>query len=623
MKNNEQIFENIMAQILSPEIQFVSFDVFGTLIKMPFSKLEHLYFLIDKYYEHEIYSNTCFHTLRINSNRIALEKNKSCIFAQEITLKEIYNVLSANYNIETKLCSFLKKTEEDLLLYFSRPRETIKKLYDLALNHGKKIIVIIDTNYDKEIIAKLLFKNGFKDYENIFVSSELRKSKCSGELYKYVLEHYSILPAQLFHFGSDYSYDYIMPKKLGIYAIHIPQTFEQLCSTTDQSLCGELINYNYLFNSIGFGCLATIAANFYFDNPFRSFDDHSNLNGDPYYMGYYILGMHIVGIVKWIIRETKSYETILFMSRDGLIIKEAYDIITQNSEHYPKSKYIHISRKMMLPYILNTYADLIEFPSLDIENTRPIDVFEILNFCTKEISDEEKNQFCNELSLSVGGYFKSNAHYQKFITAYYKKLYDKNKHEQSRALLSKYFEDIGDKDITFDLGNFGRVQSALIKATGKIIDALFIFSDSEKSMSETRKNQYTIKTFYDFYPNNHRSFREYILSSNELSCVGVKLHDKQVVPIYETREKDNNEVYVKNKLHDGALQFVKDYFDTFKEYLDDITFKPFEVSLPFEAYLRNASSSDLKIFERLYFDKMLNRRDKTIVSIINRFKNST
>ena len=71
------------------------------------------------------------------------------------------------------------------------------------------------------------------------------------------------------------------------------------------------------------------------------------------------------------------------------------------------------------------------------------------------------------------------------------------------------------------------------------------------------------------------------------------------------------------------MRMIIRYFDMFKEYLDDITFKPFEVSLPFEAFLRNASSSDLKIFEGLYFDKMLNRRDETIVSIINSFRKST
>ena len=42
-----------------------------------------------------------------------------------------------------------------------------------------------------------------------------------------------------------------------------------------------------------------------------------------------------------------------------------------------------------------------------------------------------------------------------------------------------------------------------------------------------------------------------------------------------------------------------------------------EFQLPLTLY------SDLKIFEGLYFDKMLNQRDKTIVSIISSFKNST
>lgn len=73
-KDRNLTFEDIKEQILNIETQFVSFDVFGTLIKMPFSKPEHLYFLMDKYYEQEVYSNVCFHTLRINSSRIALEK---------------------------------------------------------------------------------------------------------------------------------------------------------------------------------------------------------------------------------------------------------------------------------------------------------------------------------------------------------------------------------------------------------------------------------------------------------------------------------------------------------------------------------------------------------------------
>ena len=58
----------------------------------------------------------------------------------------------------------------------------------MALALGKKVICVSDMYLPKDVIEKILEKNGYNELSNVYVSSELKITKAHKDLFKYVLE---------------------------------------------------------------------------------------------------------------------------------------------------------------------------------------------------------------------------------------------------------------------------------------------------------------------------------------------------------------------------------------------------------------------------------------------------
>lgn len=129
----------------------------------------------------------------------------------------------------------------------------------------------------------------------------------------------------------------------------------------------------------------------------------------------------------------------------------------------------------MMPYIISEYSDLLNFPSLNLFKATPKIMFDLLDFCTKDINKKDLSAFYNDINLSENTCFENKENYYKFIKELYVRFYDKKKHEQSKKALNEYFKNFNNNYITFDLGNYGRVQSAFVKATKKTLMRYFCF----------------------------------------------------------------------------------------------------------------------------------------------------
>ena len=53
---------------------------------------------------------------------------------------------------------------------------------------GKKLIFTSDMYLPKDVIQKILDKNGYVDNDKLYLSSEVKLTKARGALYKYVLD---------------------------------------------------------------------------------------------------------------------------------------------------------------------------------------------------------------------------------------------------------------------------------------------------------------------------------------------------------------------------------------------------------------------------------------------------
>lgn len=617
--------EETKIKILDPQYEYISFDIFDTLITRPFYRPSDLFHLLDKLYEKNFRTNVSFHQIRIDGEVAARARLKQMFpDYQDVTLDEIYDCIGDIYGIPVDFCNMLKEEEKKLEIQFCSVRKTLKELYDLAIYAGKKIILISDMYLDKETINKILVKNGYNDYSQIYLSSERRKLKHTGDLFRVVLNDLNIDGKKILHMGDNHYCDVIKANEVGFETVYFPRTihvFENKvknidtgeCFTLAQKVSGVILDRSKMLESVGYGAMIAMAANYYFDNPFRPFNGESDFNVDPYFIGYYAVGMHMLGLLKWIMQHTSNYKRILFMARDGYLVKQAYDIWARYTVQAPTSEYIYASRKMLLPILIDSIADFMNLPIVFTQYS-PSSIIKLLNFCTKDMTAETISDVLRNSAIQDKK-FESKYEYQEFIRLYLNLFYDKKKHIDAKNHLKEYYKGLKETDITFDMGYSGNIQSAFVKAVGRPVDVMFVHKDAVKSMQLCRKGNFSIKTFYDFSPAVTGLLREHILSDQNPACVGLQQVSDNLLPLFEPTQNSYTTTFVINKMHKGALDFVEEFSNNFIDFMDYVTFKSYEVSLPFEAFLRIAKGKDIQIFEGSYFeDKVYGRQDAINIS---------
>lgn len=76
----------------------------------------------------------------------------------------------------------------------------------------------------------------------------------------------------------------------------------------------------------------------------------------------------------------------------------------------------------------------------------------------------------------------------------------------------------------------------------------------------------------------------------------------------------------KREIQQGAIDFVKEYCETFKNHIEEINFKNYEMSLPFETFLCHPNK-DLEIFKHSYFEGIFDKEN--IFDYITNYINNT
>lgn len=597
--------ESIKDTIAKSKCKYVSFDIFDTLIMRYVYNPEDIFLLMNKKFEEVYKSNISFDKLRIGAERVCRMKfGNSHPEYQDVNIDEIYDTLSEYYNIPLDVAKTMEAEEKKLEIKFSRRRKSAFELFDVAKLSGKEVILTSDMYLDEATIRAILDKAGYSGYKKLYISSVLRKTKANGDIFKAVIKDLGAKVSDILHIGDTWINDIERPKSLGISTIFFPKAKEvfenkingintNLCHNIGETVCGIMCNSSKFKDSLGYRCMLALASGYYFDNPYRSFNEESDFNGSPYFIGYYAVGMDMVALSKWICDNSTEYDNIYFMARDGYLPMLAYNIFRNNEN--PKGEYIYTSRKMLLPLMIESKEDFFDLP-VEYRNHTPATILELLSFCCKDYN-------ANTLDFDVNKTFIDENQFNNFITFFVNNLYDSFKHNEAIERCKKYYAPLAKgNNASFDMGYSGRIQTAVSRACGKGIDALFVHSDSKRYSNMKRKGNYKIKTFYDFYPYMSGLIREHILSDSSSSCIGI---DENINLIFDGIEKLYQDSFVVNQIQQGAIDFVKDFKNIFIEYFDYIDFKPYEASMVFEGYLRCGKDFDRQIFKASYFEDLV------------------
>lgn len=609
--------ERIKRNLANPEIKYVSFDVFDTLVVRPFLNPTDLFSVVDKEFRKFTNNSTGmdFTKIRIFSEIQARNKkhkeDKKC---QDITLDEIYETMEEEYHIAKDVLEKTKQKEIEYEIRFCTRRHTGYELYEMALALGKKVICTSDMYLPKEVIDAILKKNGYTELTNLYVSAEYRITKASKDLFKFVLEKEGLKPKQMAHLGDNYFSDYENPRKLGIQAEHLPKASDifqdknvthNLAAMLTKSLPMWRDNKNSL-NFLGIRCMMGMVANKYFDNPYKTFNYKADFNADPYLIGYYTLGMYMLGLTKWMLDDVqgKNYEKMVFMARDGYLPIRCYDILGKLYKDVPKSEYLYISRKALVPITIQTELDLYKLSEvINVTNHSPKDILKYIKDCITIKNEKEFEKICKDNKIKMDDDFEIIENFDKFINLVIEHLYDKEKQQRNLAKYKNYFKSIyGNHSATFDIGYSARPEMFLSNLLETPIDTYFCNINHSEAQRHAQIGGFKLKTFFDAKPTTTGHAYEMLLSALAPSCIGYDVTGEEVKPIFEKYENTYTVEFAIKTMQDAAEDFVEDVVEIFGEDIDILYYQNYYISLPFMAYMNSSKEIDKMPLSSVIFE---------------------
>ena len=283
------------------EYSVISFDVFGTLIFRPFSDPADLFYILG-----EKFGILDFRSKRILAERRAREKKYKKEKHYEVTLEEIWNELSLVTSIDPEK-GMETEIETELSLCYANP--FMLKVWNGLKEKGRKLIIISDMYLPEAVIRRILEKNGITGAERIYISNSHNINKYEGRIYKKVLDDIGA-NEKLIHVGDDPRSDVLMAKNAGIDVVHYPQTgrYDLLYRPHDMSpIVGSA--YRGIVSNHIYNCSARYSP--------------------EYEYGYIYGGLFVLGYCRFIHEEflKNKYDKVLFLSRDGDILKQVYDLL--------------------------------------------------------------------------------------------------------------------------------------------------------------------------------------------------------------------------------------------------------------------------------------------------------
>lgn len=528
--------------------QFISFDVFDTLIKRLVFHPHQVFQLM------EINDNTLpnnFKEIRIQAERAAGAEKSF------YTIEDIYDHISFQTEEGKKRALELEiKTELDVCV----PNPEMVEMYQECITQGKCVIITSDMYLSRQYIKKLLDSCGITGYEKLYISCEKKANKRQGKLFQYILKDLQINPKQLVHIGDNKKSDYLRPKSMGIHSVLYKQKQNKIYTATNkyesdyknqQSFLNQMFNLKY--------------KNIKESVPFR--------------IGYLCMGPLLYGFTKWLEQEFQKdgIEKVFFLSRDGKIMMDAYEIIEGQIPH----QYFYASRKALIIPTIWKHPKLEEATRLFFK-TKDDTVASVLGKLGGSV-DRYKLEL-NSYTLNPNSKIDfTNLHESSFLTFYNQIQRDiiKNSKRQ-HMLLAKYLKDsafIG-KVAVVDIGWFGNMQRAITEIVRDNdieadVHGYYLGIDPlSKSVEEYKLNVKGFlfekgNTILRKYEKAINAIVEYMFSTTHGSVLGYQEQGNKVKPVFAQYEYDKNEEFYGEKqlldekeilmeIQQAALCYIKD-----------------------------------------------------------------
>ncbi len=507
--------------------EVISFDIFDTLLCRKLIWAESVFDIVAYRCSLEIE--------KFHKRRSEIEKK-----LDNPDIYEIYDVLQNDYGWSRKETQSVMqcevRTEQEVLV----ARKSMREAFYYAVSEEKTVYLLSDMYLTKDILTRILKKNGIKGYQDIWLSCEKKKTKYSGMFLEYKAE---IGNQSCLHIGDNWSVDGICAENAGI-DIYLIQGINDLLGNSVYapalSLC-HTVNDSILLGMI---------AEKMFNDPFVLYQKtyHSN---SLQMAAYTHIGPVMAEFMIWLTDQLKNskYDKIIFPARDGFLIEKLYkQYIEKNAaEHYPESVYIETSRNAAMVADVRYKRDVREM----LKSCPYQDAPEILEKRFLIMSDERRME---ELSTKktedlIWQYKDMILERSKELRAAYQEFLKKSNVEQNK------------KYAFFDLVSSGTSQLHLASILKSDMTGLY-FYHNEPDTPEKKKLPINAFGNYDSVIDSNSAVRrkylllEFILSSENAS---VKYIDENGYVHYEKEKRKQKEIQMMKSLQKGIVTFLAEY----------------------------------------------------------------
>lgn len=315
--------------------RLLSLDVFDTTLGRRCSAFPDVFLLMEEDLTREF--GSCFKGFvakRRAADRTARERIWSERQREEIDLSDIYRVLMEahpDWPIDAEALAAREMGAESRLLY---PIPLAAWMIREARNRGLQVVFTSDMYLPRAFCESCLRENGFTDFDAFFLSSEVGVLKFNGKLFDHLLVQTGIPASQVLHVGDNLRTDVQQPAAKGIRTLQVPLAEVPLVNHPLATVQPSDASPRRLL--LG---LAKAGARL------------ELLAEDAFWfrIGYQIGGPLLTGYTRFIADRLagRGLDKVFFLSRDGCILKQAYDRLAASRPDLPGSGYLYASRRAL------------------------------------------------------------------------------------------------------------------------------------------------------------------------------------------------------------------------------------------------------------------------------------
>ncbi len=523
----------------------ISFDIFDTLVMRKVFILDDI-FKIAALRIQKKWKITDFYQERLLAGEGSNEANWS--------LDDIYSRMNARLQLSEEMLEQIKEIEVMTEMEQIVPRrEMVEILNEISVD--QTVWLVSDMYLSSSDIRRILKKCGVKHTEHIWISSERKKNKKSGELWEEYKQKV-VKGQRALHIGNDLVSDGKMPRKYGIDTYYVMSASAML----RESSAGHLAScIGSLEESVFAGLLCVRI----FNSPFALSCSRGLVTIKEFEtLGYCVFGVVIFTFLTWLVKEAENrgIERLIFFARDGYLLQKNYHFLSElfRQEEFPKDSYLAISRRIGMITSFQCEDDLKEMISHPYNGSFSEYIADRFALCT----DADDVHAQSRVNLPQD--------YEKvveWLEPYDARIMEKVKKEKEDYLLYLQRQNLNEKDGMVDLWFQGNNQYYLSKTIGKSLTGFYFAVNKDQSNRCGRNNQ-LIPCFQredDVLAETCNVLKSQLWIESFLTAPYGMIQAVDRDGKYICDQEGMNQKYweCRTRIYDGICEMEKEYIDSF------------------------------------------------------------